>query len=200
MKAMTITISRAYGSGGRAIAQQLAQELGIPCYDNEVISKAAKESDISSWEFSMAENMRFSDFIYSLSDITPHCQVQKLTYGERIFEAQSKALRALSDQGPAIFLGRCANYVLRDRPNCVHLFICGSLEARTRRAVEVYGLDEKDAAREVRRMDKLRSAYYSTNTGLRWGYGETYDLVINTDQVGVDGAVKLIQDYLALRG
>ena len=200
MKAMTITISRQYGSGGRAIAQQLSKDLAIPCYDNEVISKAAKENDIGMWEFTLAENMRFSDFIYALSDISPSCEVQPLTYGERIFKAQSQALLELAEQGPAVFLGRCGNYVLRDRPDCIHLFICGSAQARIRRAVEVYGLKEKDAASEIQRIDKLRASYYSTNTGHRWGYGETYDLIINTDTIGVDGAVKLIKDYMALRG
>ena len=200
MKAMTITISRQYGSGGRAIAQQLSKDLAVHCYDNEVISKAAKENDIGLWEFTLAENMRFSDFIYALSDLSPCCEVQPLTYGERIFKAQSKALLELAEQGPAVFLGRCGNYVLRDRPDCIHLFICGSTEARIRRAVEVYGLKEKDAAYEIQRIDKLRAAYYSTNTGHRWGYGETYDLIINTDQIGVEGAVKLIKEYMALRG
>ena len=202
MNAMTITISREYGSGGRAIAQALSQELGIPCYDNEVISRAVKESGIGSWEFTLAENMRFSDFIYSMSvaEIAPHGEIQPLTYGERIFQAQSQALLQLADQGPAVFLGRCANYVLRGRPGCIHLFICGSPEARIRRAVESYGLKEKDAAYEVARMDKLRASYYGSNTGWKWGYGETYDLIINTDTIGVDGAVKLIKDYMALRG
>ena len=200
MRALTITISREYGSGGRAIAEQLSRDLNIPCYDHEIISKAAQESEIGAWEFSMAENMQFSEFMYALSDITPYCASQRLTYGEQIFEAQSKALRRLADQGPAIFLGRCGNYVLRDRTNCVHFFICGSPEVRARRAVEVYGLKESEAMREVRRMDKLRSAYYGTNTGNRWGYGETYDLIINTDQIGVEGAVRLIKNYMILRG
>ena len=117
-----------------------------------------------------------------------------------LLRRQKKALLELAEQGPAVFLGRCGNYVLRDRPDCIHLFICGSAQARIRRAVEVYGLKEKDAAHEIQRIDKLRASYYSTNTGHRWGYGETYDLIINTDQIGVEGAVKLIKEYMALRG
>lgn len=200
MNALTITISRQYGSGGRAIAQQLSKDLNLPWYDHEIISKAARESDIGAWEFSAAENMELSDYMYALSDINPGAGAQQLTYGERIFRAQSRALEKLADRGPAIFLGRCGNYVLQDRPNCVHLFICGSPEARARRAVEVYGLRERDAAREIRRMDKLRSSYYAANTGLHWGYGEDYDLIINTDKLGVEGAVRLIKNYLILRG
>lgn len=200
MKALTITISRQYGSGGRAIAQQLSKDLNLPWYDHEIISKAARESDIGAWEFSAAENMELSDYLYALSDITPGSRQEQLTYGERIFQAQSRALEKLADKGPAIFLGRCGNYVLQDRPNCVHLFICGSPEVRARRAVEVYGLRERDAAREIRRMDKLRSAYYAANTGLHWGYGGDYDLIINTDKIGVEGAVRLIKNYMILRG
>ena len=200
MKALTITISRQYGSGGRAIAQQLSKDLNLPWYDHEIISKAARESDIGAWEFSAAENMQLSDYLYALSDITPGSRQEQLTYGERIFQAQSRALEKLADKGPAIFLGRCGNYVLQDRPNCVHLFICGSPEVRARRAVEVYGLRERDAAREIRRMDKLRAAYYAANTGLHWGYGGDYDLIINTDKIGVEGAVRLIKNYMILRG
>lgn len=200
MKALTITISRQYGSGGRAIAQQLSKDLNLPWYDHEIISKAARESDIGAWEFSAAENMELSDYLYALSDITPGSRQEQLTYGERIFQAQSRALEKLADKGPAIFLGRCGNYVLQDRPNCVHLFICGSPEVRARRAVEVYGLRERDAAREIRRMDKLRAAYYAANTGLHWGYGGDYDLIINTDKIGVEGAVRLIKNYMILRG
>ena len=200
MKALTITISRQYGSGGRAIAQQLSKDLNLPWYDHEIISKAARESDIGAWEFSAAENMQLSDYLYALSDINPNSGQEQLTYGERIFQAQSRALEKLADRGPAIFLGRCGNYVLQDRPNCVHLFICGSPEVRARRAVEVYGLRERDAAREIRRMDKLRAAYYAANTGLHWGYGGDYDLIINTDKIGVEGAVRLIKNYMILRG
>lgn len=200
MNALTITISRQYGSGGRAIAQQLSKDLNLPWYDHEIISKAAQESDIGAWEFSAAENMELSEYMYALSDINPGAGAQQLTYGERIFQAQSRALEKLADRGPAIFLGRCGNYVLQDRPNCVHLFICGSPEVRARRAVEVYGLRERDASREIRRMDKLRSAYYAANTGLHWGYGGDYDLIINTDKLGVEGAVRLIKNYLILRG
>ena len=200
MKALTITISRQYGSGGRAIAQQLSKDLNLPWYDHEIISKAAQESGFGAWEFSAAENMQLSDYLYALSDINPSSGQEQLTYGEKIFQAQSRALEKLADRGPAIFLGRCGNYVLQDRPNCVHLFICGSPEIRARRAVEVYGLRERDAAREIRRMDKLRSAYYAANTGLHWGYGGDYDLIINTDKIGVEGAVRLIKNYMILRG
>lgn len=199
MKPKTITISRQYGSGGREIAERLSKELGIPCYDNEVISMAAKESDIGLWEFSMAEDMRFTNFIYTLSNTTPHCEVQEATYGERIFRAQSEAIRKLADKGPGIFLGRCGSYVLRDRPDCAHIFVCGSLAQRAKRAVEVYGLDPKEAEREVARTDKRRASYYFTNTGVRWGFGPGYDLVVNTDKLGVDGGAALIKAYLALR-
>lgn len=198
MKPVTITISRQYGSGGHAVAERLSQELGIPCYDNEVISLAAKESDISHWEFSMAENLRFTNFIFALSNTTPHCEVSEMPYSERIFQAQSDAIRKLAAQGPAIFVGRCAGYVLRDRADCLSLFLCGSSEARTRRAVEVYGLEPREAEREVRRVDKARAAYYYANTGLRWGYGPGYDLTVNTDRLGVEGAVKLVMAYLEL--
>ena len=192
MKAMSVTISREYGSGGTAIAKRLAEVLGIPCYDKEVIAKAAEENNIQMWEFSMAENnpysVHYTDFVYALSDNR-----------ELIFKSQSKAMEDLADKGPAVFLGRCGNYILRNRPDCIHVFICASYSTRIRRAMETYGLKEREAEREIRRVDRLRAAYYGSNTGQRWGSGETCDLVINTDEIGVEGAVKLIQSYIALR-
>ena len=177
MKARTITISRQYGSGGHEVAKKLSEALGLPCYDNEVISLAAKESGAQLWEFQMAENLRDTNFIYNLSMIAPH-------------------MAELAERGPAVFVGRCGNFVLRQDPEAVHFFICGSLAKRTERAVAQYGLAERGAQREVDRVDRQRAAYYGVNTSWRWGDGSYYDLVINTDRLGVDGAVATILDYL----
>lgn len=199
MKPRAITISREYGSGGRAVAMELSKVLGIPCYDNEIISKAAKESNVALWEFSMAEQRQYSNLIYTLSRISPGGE-EIVPYREKIFQVQSEAMRQMVEKGPAIFLGRCGNYVLRRVPDCVHIFICGSVRKRMRRAVEEYGLEQKYAEREVQKVDKTRAAYYYENTGLHWGNCDNYDLVVNTDLLGVNGAVKLIRAYLDLRG
>lgn len=192
----TITISRQYGSGGRDVAKMLAEKLGIPCYDNEVISQAAKDNDIQVWEFQMAEEMRNTNFIYAMSAITPRADIGEMSYNGRIFQVQSDAMAAMAKKGPAVFLGRCGNYVLR-KTDAVHIFLCGSVPERVRRAVAEYGLTEKDAEDDVRRLDRQRAAYFGANTGWRWGDGAHYDLVINTDRLGVEGTVQVILDYLA---
>ena len=199
MKPKTITISRQYGSGGRAIAEKLAKEFGIPCYDNEVISLAAKESGAQEWEFGAAENPNFSNFIFSFSELAPRSASREIPYSEIIFQSQSDAIRRLYEKGPAVFLGRCGNHVLRDKPDCVHLFICGSLPKRVQRAVEAYGVEAKNADATVRKMDKARAAYYYSRTGHVWGDTSYYDLAVNTDQIGVDGAVALVKAYLDIR-
>lgn len=196
MKARTITISRQYGSGGHEVAEKLSEALGLPCYDNEVISLAAKESGAQLWEFQMAENLRNTNFIYNLSMIAPHSDIQEEPYSVKLFRAQSEAMAELAGRGPAVFVGRCGNFVLRQDPEAVHFFICGSLAKRTERAVAQYGLAERGAQREVDRVDRQRAAYYGVNTSWRWGDGSYYDLVINTDRLGVDGAVATILDYL----
>lgn len=196
MDMKTITISRQYGSGGRDVAKQLAEKLGIPCYDNEVISLAAKESDLQPWEFQMAEDMRNTNFIYALSAIAPRSDVNEMSYNGKIFQVQSDAMTKMAAQGPAVFLGRCGNYVLR-KTDAVHIFLCGSVEERTKRAVAQYSLAERDAENEVRRLDRQRGAYFGVNTGWKWGEGVHYDLVINTDRLGVEGTVQVILDYLA---
>ena len=196
MKARTITISRQYGSGGHEVAEKLSEALGLPCYDNEVISLAAKESGAQLWEFQMAENLRDTNFIYNLSMIAPHSDIQEEPYSVKLFRAQSEAMAELAERGPAVFVGRCGNFVLRQDSEAVHFFICGSLTKRTERAVAQYGLAERGAQREVDRVDRQRAAYYGVNTNWRWGDGSYYDLVINTDRLGVDGAVATILDYL----
>lgn len=196
MKARTITISRQYGSGGHEVAEKLSEALGLPCYDNEVISLAAKESGAQLWEFQMAENLRDTNFIYNLSMIAPHSDIQEEPYSVKLFRAQSEAMAELAGRGPAVFVGRCGNFVLRQDSEAVHFFICGSLAKRTERAVAQYGLAERGAQREVDRVDRQRAAYYGVNTSWRWGDGSYYDLVINTDRLGVDGAVATILDYL----
>ena len=196
MKARTITISRQYGSGGHEVDEKLSEALGLPCYDNEVISLAAKESGAQLWEFQMAENLRDTNFIYNLSMIAPHSDIQEEPYSVKLFRAQSEAMAELAERGPAVFVGRCGNFVLRQDPEAVHFFICGSMAKRTERAVAQYGLAERGAQREVDRVDRQRAAYYGVNTSWRWGDGSYYDLVINTDRLGVDGAVATILDYL----
>ena len=133
MKARTITISRQYGSGGHEVAKKLSEALGLPCYDNEVISLAAKESGAQLWEFQMAENLRDTNFIYNLSMIAPHSDIQEEPYSVKLFRAQSEAMAELAERGPAVFVGRCGNFVLRQDPEAVHFFICGSLAKRTER-------------------------------------------------------------------
>ena len=196
MKARTITSSRQYGSGGHEVAKKLSEALGLPCYDNEVISLAAKESGAQLWEFQMAENLRDTNFIYNLSMIAPHSDIQEEPYSVKLFRAQSEAMAELAERGPAVFVGRCGNFVLRQDSEAVHFFICGSLAKRTERAVAQYGLAERGAQREVDRVDRQRAAYYGVNTSWRWGDGSYYNLVINTDRLGVDGAVATILDYL----
>ena len=154
MKARTITISRQYGSGGHEVAKKLSEALGLPCYDNEVISLAAKESGAQLWEFQMAENLRDTNFIYNLSMIAPHSDIQEEPYSVKLFRAQSEAMAELAERGPAVFVGRCGNFVLRQDSEAVHFFICGSLAKRTERAVAQYGLAERGAQREVDRVDR----------------------------------------------
>ena len=199
MKALTITISRQYGSGGRAIAQQLSKDLNLPWYDHEIISKAARESDIGAWEFSAAENMQLSDYLYALSDITPGSRQEQLTYGERIFQAQSRALEKLADRGPAIFLGRCGNYLLAGRPRVLRVFIHAPLEARMAR-VAAYSLawSQREVAKHIRVEDHRRAAYYHYYTGEEWRDAAGYDLSLDSEKLGEDGCADFIRKALPL--
>lgn len=197
MKARTITISRQYGSGGHEVAKKLSEALGLPCYDNEVISLAAKESGAQLWEFQMAENLRDTNFIYNLSMIAPHSDIQEEPYSVKLFRAQSEAMAELAERGPAGLCRPvrqlCAAAGLGGGP-FLHLRLLGQAN-RAGGGPVWFGRAGRPAGGGPSGPGQ-RAAYYGVNTSWRWGDGSYYDLVINTDRLGVDGAVATILDYL----
>ncbi len=199
MKNTIITISRAYGSGGHEIGKRLATELDIPYYDNELISLAAEQSGLSKEIIKDAENIPTSNILYSLSRLGPSAEVYGMSLSEKIFLAQSNAIRELASKGSCVIIGRCADFVLKDFEDCIHIFITASLPARVRRAVAEYQLFPENAEKKVIKTDKSRELYYNYHTGLKWGDSSNYDFVINTDYTGLQDAVILIKSYVLLR-
>ena len=199
MKSTIITVSRAYGSGGHEIGKRLAMELGIPYYDNELISLAAEQSGLSKEIIKNAENIPTSNILYSLSRLGPSAEVYGMPLSEKIFSAQSKAILELASKGSCVIIGRCADYVLKDFEDCIHIFITASLPTRVRRAVAEYQLFPENAEKKVIKTDRSRELYYNYHTGLKWGDSSNYDFIINTDHTGIEDAVVLIKSYVLLR-
>ena len=196
-----ITITRQYGSGGREIGRKLAEAYDIPFYDNEIISRAAKDTGFAEAAFERAEDKASNSLLYSIAmgmNVFSSQDVgfSGLSLDDRIFLAQSKVIRNVAAEGPCVIVGKCADYILREQENVVNLFIRASLDFRIRRAVEVEGVSEEKSAEAVMKKDKSRANYYKYHSGERWDNVLNYDMAICSDLCGIDGTVACLKAYL----
>ena len=194
-----ITISRQYGSGGRIVAKKLADALGIPFYDNELITMAAEKTGLSVECFKDAEKTSVGNLFFSLTSLTPSIDSVGLPLNEKIFLVQSQVIKEVAKEGPCVIVGRSANYVLQDNPNCINIFLQADLPDRVARAVNTYHHDPQGAEAMVIKTDKRRANYYNYFTGGKWGKAENYDLILNTSRMDLDKIVEVIKTYVSLR-
>lgn len=204
MKSYVITIARGFGSGGRTIGRKLAKELNIPYYDNEIIRFASEESGIHERLFGQVdEKLKNSLFklgregVYKGELIPP--QSRDFVSDDNLFNYQAKIIKALAEKEPCIIVGRCADFVLRDNPAVIKLFVHASMEDCLRNVKEMYGLNERDAKKLILSTDKARSEYYKYYTGCDWDNARNYDLSLNTANLGFDTCVQIVKDYIAIR-
>lgn len=196
-----ITISRQYGSGGREVGKRLAEHYGIPFYDNEIIANAAKESGFAEAAFERAEQKATNSFLYSLAmGMSAYGNMDMgfsaMSVDDRLFLAETKVTRRFAQEGPCVIVGRCADYVLKDLPNVVNLYIAAEMSARVKRAIEVYELPHDKAEQNIIKFDKRRSNYYNFHTGRKWGDVNNYHMSIRTDFGGIEHTVETIIAYL----
>ena len=188
MKHIVITIGREYGSGGRLIAKQLSEEMGITFYDKQLISDVAKKTGFSEHFIRNAEHQRpTNSFLYDL-----YTSVQTPSVPYQVFIAQAKVIKEAAARESCVIVGRCADYILRDLPNCLRVFINAPLDQRIRRAREEYGVQEPNLESYVIRQDKARASYYNYFATGRWGQSREYDLCVNS-RIGIDAAVAVIR-------
>lgn len=198
-KRSVIVIGRQFGSGGREIGRRLAALLGHDYFDRELLKEAAERNGFSSELFADRDERRPSalrsllHLNYGLAD-NP---VPSALSAESIYKAQSEVIRCLGMERSCIFVGRTADYVLREHPHLLSVFIHAPLEERCRRIIERGECSsEKEAAELARRMDRKRADYYNYYTGRTWGASETYDLAIDASRWDLDDIVRLIADAL----
>ena len=197
-----ISISREYGSGGRLIGKQLAARLGIPCYDRTIIQKTSEKSGLSPDFIARAEQRarsRFHMAFPSVAGISPAFTQHAVPVSQQAFFAQADVIRELAAQGPCVMVGRCSDYVLGDRPNCIKIFIHADMEDRIARCIQDYGVPEESVHTYISMMDRGRANYYNYYTGLTWGEMRRYDLTVNTSATGIEGAVELIARMVELQ-
>ncbi len=188
-----ITLSRQYGSGGRRIGQELADALGVPYYDNELITLAAQESGFDQKMFEDADKAAYSSLLFSLSMYGGSGGNFSMPLPDRVYLIQSDLIRKLAAEGPCVIVGRCADYVLRREKNRLAVYLHAPRADRLRRAVDEYGDDLSTASEKMAKIDKKRGVYYSHYTGESWGAATNYDLVLNTSRFGIEGTVELIR-------
>ena len=204
MKKMIITVSRQYGSGGRAIAKELAQRLGIAYYDKELIVLAAKESGFAEEIFEESEDKTPNSLLYSLVMGTygmggQGIGVPDMPIGDKVFLIQSNLIRSLAAKESAVFVGRCADYVLDGREDTTNLFVYAPLKTRVERAVAEYGLAREKSESAILRIDKRRANYYNYYANRKWGKIDNYDLAVDSSKLSVEDTVSLLQRYVEMR-
>ena len=189
MKNRVITISREFGSGGRTIGKKVAEQLGIPCYDSELIQKIAEESGFDAKFVQEAGEYAPGGFLYNLSSRTfgP-------TNEDYPWKIQYQIISRLAGQGPCVIVGRCADYILRDKADCLRVFIHADAQFRARRIVQEYGERAESPEQRLRDKDKRRAAYHRFYTNMKWGHAQNYDLTLNSGTLGIDKCVEIIRD------
>ena len=197
-----VTISREYGSGGRIIGKLVAEKLGVPFYDREIIDLAVEESGFSREMIESAELKAKSSFAYSLASTVSFGESVSggsLSVNEKLFLAQFDVIKKIGDSGEGVIIGRCADYVLRDTPGVTNVFIYSEMEERIKRCVEVYGDDPAKVKQTIATYDKARQNYYNYHTCQKWGDYRNYNLIINSYCISEEEAADLIVSYVRNR-
>ena len=195
---MIITIGREHGSNGHDIARALAKDLGYVCFDKEIVDHAAENSDFCKEILHSYDEKRVSPYIVPVPHYLGFNEGFRLNM--QVASAQFDAIRSLAERDNCVFVGRCADYVLRNRPNLLRVFIMADEGFRIRTMMARQNLSEDQAKKLVRQVDKDRGSYYRYYTDQVWGERENYDLILNSARIGVDGCVKLIRAYLEAMG
>ena len=183
-----ITISREFGSGGRTIGRRTAEKLGIPCYDAELVQKIAEESGYAeAYVREEGEETAGGWLSTILSDRT-----NGLTNQDKIWNIQSKVITELAEKGPCVIVGRCADYILREKADLLTVFIHASMEKRAERIVKEYGEREETPEQRLKDKDKRRAAYHRFYTDMKWGQAQNYDICLDSGELGLEKCIDIL--------
>lgn len=200
MKKLIITIGRQFGSGGKAVADELGRRLGIPVYDNELITKAAQESGFSAELFVRSDEKKRFFSLTSIFSSSFNGDSDNYMSDKNLFSIQCSAIRNIAEQGSAIIVGRCSDYVLRDMECTLDVFLTSSQDVRAARIVEREGISKEDALELIERKDKGREEYYNYYTFGNWGVASTYDLCLDSGILGIEGTAEFIIEFARRAG
>jgi cytidylate kinase len=194
-----ITIGRQLGSGGKQIGERLSEKLGISCYDKELILLASRESGLCKEFFEKADEKSsysfFGNFYSSRSGFMGSNSGNYLC-NETLFQIQSVVIRKLAEKESCIFVGRCADYILRNHLHCLKIFISANMKDRLYRISENYKITEKEAKTLIEQMDKKRAAYYNYYSNKIWGAVISYDLCFNSSVFSPEDICSILEEYV----
>lgn len=199
-----ITVARGYGSGGKTIGKMLAKELGINCYDRELLRLASDDSGINEELFAKADEKLKSSLLYKVAKniyrgeiISPDSD--DFISNDNLFNYQAKVLKELAGKESFVVIGRCADYILKDYENVIRVFVHAPMETCINTVVSLNGISKKEAEQLIQKTDKHRSDYYHYYTGNDWNDARNYDLCLNSKELGFDKCMELVKAYMNIK-
>lgn len=205
MSHTVITIARQYGSGGKTIGKMLAEDLGIHCYNREILRMASDESGISEELFGRADERLKSSLLYRIAKKVYTGEVippdsDDFVSNDNLFNYQAKILKQLADEESYVAIGRCADYVLKDYDGVVSVFIHAPFDFCLEQAMKKFSKTEDEMRKYIHKTDKHRGDYYKYYTGQEWYDARNYDLCLDSSKLGFEGCVEAIKAYMKVRG
>ena len=203
MNKIVITIARSYGSGGKTLGKLLAQDLGIPCYDRELLRLASDDSGINEALFGEVDEKKRVSLFKTTKPYTGQVlppESDGFVSDDNLFNLQAKIIKELAEKESCIIIGRCADYILRDRKDVLRLFFYAPLEDCLVRAHELSGEPEKELLRKIQKIDKYRADYYKYYTGNDWNDTRNYDFCLNTSSMSYEKLIDVVKSYIRICG
>ena len=199
-KNIIINIGRQFGGGGLGVASELGRKLGIPVYDKELIRKAAQDSGFSAELFEQSDEKRRTFSLSSIFTSIYTSPMENYMSDNGLFEIQCETIRKIAEQGPAVIVGRCSDYVLRDFDNTLNVFLTSPLSVRVERICKRHDLPAEKAEALIIQKDKSREEYYNYFTFGNWGVASTYDICLDSSILGIEGTADFIIDFAKRSG
>ena len=200
-----ITIARSYGSGGKTLGKLLADKMGINCYDREIIRMASDSSGINEELFGRVDEKLKKSPLFGIVRSNPYKgngvippESSNFVSDDNLFNYQAQVIKELAEKESCVIIGRCADYVLKDNPNVIRLYLYAPLEDCIKRVMAQNSITEKETIKKIETIDKYRSDYYKYYTGKEWNDARNYDVCLNTSKVSFDKCVDIIVNYLEI--
>lgn len=191
-----ITIARQFGSGGHEVAQRLSEILEIPLYDRNLVEMAAEKMGQSPVSIEKVDESALTTFLatYQVPKEPNSVTGYGLSLNDSTYVTQTIIIEALAKKGPCIIVGRCGDYVLRNYPDLVDVFLCASMEDRVRRIMERYNFSQRDAVSAIKATDRRRKTYYENYTRRKWGTIDSHQMLFNLSRLGMDRTIEIIKE------